>query len=99
LTPRPGTKQRASPQGPSPGRRSGPAQPGLPLSSGVRAAGSGAREQPVVCRTVTAQRLGLAAAIDERLKLLKVHLPYSESDHVLNLAYNALAGGTCIEDL
>lgn len=31
--------------------------------------------------------------------LLKVHLPYSESDHVLNLAYNILAGGTCIEDL
>jgi hypothetical protein len=46
-----------------------------------------------------AQKLGLAAAIDERLQLLKVHLPYSESDHVLNLAYSALAGGTCIEDL
>lgn len=46
-----------------------------------------------------AQRVGLAKRIDERLDLLKVHLPYSESDHVLNLAYNALAGGTCIEDL
>lgn len=46
-----------------------------------------------------AQRLGLAKEIDGRLQLLKVHLPYSESDHVLNLAYNALAGGTCIEDL
>jgi hypothetical protein len=46
-----------------------------------------------------AQRLSLAEAIDERLHLLKVHLPYAESDHVLNLAYNALAGGTCIEDL
>ena len=46
-----------------------------------------------------AKKLGIAAAIDDRLKLLKVHLPYSESDHVLNLAYNALAGGTCIEDL
>lgn len=45
------------------------------------------------------QRLGLAKAIDDKVKLLKVHLPYSESDHVLNLAYNALAGGTCIEDL
>lgn len=33
-----------------------------------------------------AQKLGLAAAIDERLQLLKVHLPYNESDHVLNLA-------------
>lgn len=46
-----------------------------------------------------AQKLGLAAAIDDGLQLLKVHLPYSESDHVLNLAYNTLAGGTCIEDL
>ncbi len=46
-----------------------------------------------------AQKLGLAKAIDQRLHLLKVHLPYQESDHVLNLAFNALAGGTCIEDL
>ena len=45
------------------------------------------------------QRLGIAKAIDSNLHLLKVHLPYSESDHVLNFAYNALAGGTCIEDL
>lgn len=45
------------------------------------------------------QRLGVAKAIDSRLHLLKVHLPYSESDHVLNFAYNALAGGSCIEDV
>ena len=38
------------------------------------------------------QRLGLAEEIDGRLKLLKRHLPYHESDHVLNLAYNALFG-------
>jgi hypothetical protein len=43
--------------------------------------------------------LGLPAAIDERLHLLKLHLPYHESDHVLSLAYNALCGGTCLEDL
>ena len=43
--------------------------------------------------------LGLAEAIDERLHLFKVHLPYHESDHVLNLAYNALCSGTCLEDL
>ena len=46
-----------------------------------------------------ARRCGLIEAIDRRLHLLKVHLPYHESDHVLNLAYNILAGGTCIEDL
>ena len=42
---------------------------------------------------------GLAEAIDQRLHLFKVHLPYHESDHVLSLAYNALCGGTCLEDL
>jgi hypothetical protein len=45
------------------------------------------------------KRLGLAEAIDRRLHLLKVHLPYHESDHVLNLAYNALCDGTCLEDI
>jgi hypothetical protein len=30
------------------------------------------------------RKLGLAEAIDERLHLLKFHLPYHESDHVLN---------------
>ena len=39
-------------------------------------------------------KLGLAGEIDRRLALLKVHLPYHESDHVLNVAYNMLCGGT-----
>ena len=34
------------------------------------------------------RKLGLAEAIDRRLRLLQIHLPYHESDHVLNLAYN-----------
>jgi hypothetical protein len=46
-----------------------------------------------------AQDLDLAAEIDRRVTLFKVHLPYHESDHVLNLAYNALCGGRCLEDL
>ncbi len=45
------------------------------------------------------QRLGLVEDIDRSLELLKVHLPYHESDHVLNLAYNILAGGQRIEDI
>ena len=45
------------------------------------------------------RQLGLAEAIDRRLHLLKIHLPYHESDHVLNLAYNALCDGTCLEDM
>ena len=43
--------------------------------------------------------LGLARAIDQRVHLFKIHLPYHESDHVLNLAYNALCDGRCLEDL
>jgi len=45
------------------------------------------------------RQLGLIDAIDEELELLKVHLPYHESDHVLNIAYNLLAGGSCLEDI
>jgi Transposase DDE domain group 1 len=46
-----------------------------------------------------ARRIGLVDAIDQRLHLLKIHLPYHESDHVLNLGYNPLCGGTCLQDL
>jgi hypothetical protein len=42
---------------------------------------------------------GLIEAIDTDLELLEVHKPYHESDHVLNIAYNVLAGGACLEDL
>ena len=44
-------------------------------------------------------KLGLPEQIDARLHLLKVHLPYHESDHVLNLAYNVMCGGTRLEDI
>ncbi len=44
-------------------------------------------------------KLGLPGQINEGLQLLKVHLPYHESDHVLNLAYNVLCGGTRLEDI
>lgn len=46
-----------------------------------------------------ARALGLIDAIDQRLHVLKIHLPYHESDHVVNLAYLPLCGGTCLEDL
>jgi len=48
---------------------------------------------------LVARQTGLADAIDRRLHLLQRHLPYHESDHVLNIAYNILAGGTCLEDI
>jgi hypothetical protein len=44
-------------------------------------------------------KLGLVREIDDRLDLLKIHLPYHESDHVLNLAYNVMCGGTRLEDI
>ena len=46
-----------------------------------------------------ARHTGLVAAIDERVEVLKVHLPYHESDHVLGIAYNILCGGTCLQDI
>ena len=46
-----------------------------------------------------AGRLGLADEINESLWLLKVHVPYFESDHVLNIAYNVLLGGVRLEDI
>jgi len=46
-----------------------------------------------------ARQVGLVEAIDRRVQLLKVHRPYHESDHVLNLAYNALCEGTRLEDI
>jgi Transposase DDE domain group 1 len=46
-----------------------------------------------------ARKLGLVHDIDENLHLLKRHLPYHESDHVLNIAYNLLAGGSRLEHL
>jgi Transposase DDE domain group 1 len=46
-----------------------------------------------------AQRIELVKDIDRNLHLLKRHLPYHESDHVLNIALNLLAGGRHIEHL
>jgi len=45
------------------------------------------------------QRLGLVKELDQKLHLLKVHLPYHESDHVLNIAYNVMVGGQRLEDM
>lgn len=48
---------------------------------------------------LVARKLGLVESIDRHLGLLKFHFPYHDSDHVLNIAYNLLAGGTCLEHL
>ena len=46
-----------------------------------------------------AERVGLKRAIDENVHVLKQHQPYHESDHVLHIAFNLLAGGTRLEHL
>lgn len=46
-----------------------------------------------------AQAVDLDRAIDARLRLLKMHRPYTEADHVLNVALNVLCDGTCLEDI
>lgn len=46
-----------------------------------------------------AQKIGLVDRLNEKVSVLKRHLPYHESDHVLNLAYNIIAGGMRIEDI
>jgi len=46
-----------------------------------------------------AEQTGLVDAINRRLHLLKIHRPYHESDHVLNLAYNAMCDGIRLEDI
>jgi Transposase DDE domain group 1 len=48
---------------------------------------------------LVARSTGLISAIDHDLHLLKRHLPYHESDHVLNIAFNILAGGRRLEHI
>ena len=48
---------------------------------------------------MVAGSVGLAENINRSVHVLKRHLPYHESDHVLNIAYNLLAGGTCLEHI
>ena len=44
------------------------------------------------------KRFHVAREIDERVHVLKIHLPFRESDHVLAQALNLYVGGECLED-
>jgi hypothetical protein len=46
-----------------------------------------------------AKKVGLVDGVDQGLELLKRHRPYTESDHILNIAFNALAGGVVLDDI
>ena len=63
-----------------------------------------AKTQAISCGALGAsqllvRKLGYAEAINERLHLLKYHLPYHKSDHILNFAYNALCNGTSLDEI
>ncbi len=45
------------------------------------------------------KKLGVADEVGSSLRLLAVHKPYYEPDHVLNVAYNALCGGRTLDDI
>jgi hypothetical protein len=61
--------------------------------------GRGLGEGGIGAMHLLARGVGLIERIDDQLHLLKRHLPYHESDHVLNIAYNIVCGGTCLDDL
>lgn len=45
------------------------------------------------------KQVKLREHINDAIPLLKLHAPYDESDHVFNIAFNLLAGGTCLDHL
>lgn len=61
-------------------------------SRGINCGGIGAIHTMV-------NRIGLREDIDAGLHLLKRHLPYHESDHVLNITYNSLLEGIRLQDI
>lgn len=61
-------------------------------AKGISCGGIGAIHQMV-------QKLRLPERIDASVRIFKVHHPYCESDHILNVAYNVLCGGRVLEDI
>lgn len=45
------------------------------------------------------EQLKLDETINRYLHVFKLHNPYFESDHVLNIAFNILCNGQCLEDI
>lgn len=85
-------------------RRNWTNQPRPMLASGNIGYDVDGRRQGISCGGIgnihqLAIRSGLVDETNDRLSLLKRHLPYHESDHVLNIAFNYLAGGSRLQDL
>ena len=62
----------------------------LELADRVQATNDGGLA--VIQRVV--KQLDLTDSINRICPIFKMHLPYSEADHVLNITYSLLAGGT-----
>ena len=45
------------------------------------------------------RQIGLPTLINDAVQVFKVHCPYHESDHVLNIAYNIMCGGRTLDDI
>ena len=61
-------------------------------SQAIAAGGIGVVQQLV-------RQLDIAQSINRCCPIFKFWMPYSEADHVLNIAFNLFAGGTCLEHL
>ena len=62
------------------------------------------KTQAVTCGGLTlvqqmVRQVGLAESINRQCPIFKMHMPYTEADHVLSIALNLMAGGTCLEHL
>ena len=72
-----------------------PGQTKLELAEKQRAVGCGGIA--VIMQMIN--QLRLRRYINQSAEVFKIHLPYDEADHILNIAMNLLAGGTCLEHL
>lgn len=82
---------RVNPGGPVLGR----ARPVYELAERSRAVAHGG----IGAVMAVAGAVGLAGEINAGVRVLAQHRPYWESDHVLNIALNALCGGVRLEDI
>jgi Transposase DDE domain group 1 len=85
-------------------KRSLPEEPRPMLNPGTIQYEIADRNHGITCGGIGAvqllvKKLELDKAIDSHLRLFKLHNPYFESDHVLNIAYNILCDGECLEDI
>lgn len=62
-----------------------------------RATATGAGGIGVICEL--SRQLGLAETINRRAPVMKLYAPYSDADHVQNIAFNLLAGGRCLDHI